>query len=258
MGALCKKLAIVYGVLGGLGTLYLAYYLGAPLKYYGIKSERNWGITLAVFFGMGFAVAIGTAMLYTIGEIHDKLTSLYYRDKISFSEAESKGLAEIGRAAEEKKILSKGGWKCPKCDRLNYSYVMSCACGVKKDAKSSNTPDSYEKKSAQNNQFAKVQESEVTEVCNNPTVIEPEQAVSGPSYFDRVLEIDGLSNIDKQILKVLHKCESTNIMGIAKELPHNIDQSEIMRSINILAYNNLIKCADGYYSLGFDENGILS
>ena len=42
-------------------------------------------------------------------------------------------LGSLEKEAEEKDILSNGGWKCPKCGNVNLSYTNTCKCGAKKD-----------------------------------------------------------------------------------------------------------------------------
>ena len=48
------------------------------------------------------------------------------------AEVEDTYLWEKDAAEEEKReqeILSKGGWRCPKCNQVNASYVTTCVCG---------------------------------------------------------------------------------------------------------------------------------
>ncbi|MBO7732814.1 MAG: hypothetical protein J6S67_09685 [Methanobrevibacter sp.] len=42
-------------------------------------------------------------------------------------------LGSLEKEAEEKDILSNGGWKCPKCGNVNRSYTNTCKCGAKKE-----------------------------------------------------------------------------------------------------------------------------
>ena len=41
-------------------------------------------------------------------------------------------LGSLEKEAEEKDILSNGGWKCPKCGNVNRSYTNTCKCGAVK------------------------------------------------------------------------------------------------------------------------------
>lgn len=38
-------------------------------------------------------------------------------------------LSAASQEANDKKVISSGGWKCSKCGRVNPSYTGTCACG---------------------------------------------------------------------------------------------------------------------------------
>ena len=133
LGSLCKKLATIYGFLGAIGTIILAVKFGkvADIGWSGVDYERDWGLTLTIFFASGLSVAIVTVALYTLGEIHDKLVGLKYL----FEDANKpSALQEGAKEAEDRKILENGGWKCPDCGKIHRGYETSCTCGRSKNS----------------------------------------------------------------------------------------------------------------------------
>lgn len=43
-------------------------------------------------------------------------------------------------------LLSNGGWKCPKCGRVNAGYTYTCVCGMNKNETTSFSPKKDEQK----------------------------------------------------------------------------------------------------------------
>lgn len=135
MGNVCKTLAIVYGVIGAIGTIIVSIIFGktASIEMYSIDYERNWLLTIAIFLGVGLTVAMVTAALYTLGEIYDRVYSSSFSENSSISAETARGLAALGKEEEEKEMLASGGWKCPApCNKVHPSYETSCLCGKSK------------------------------------------------------------------------------------------------------------------------------
>ena len=133
MGNTCKLLSKVFGVLGAIGTIVVAYFGGRTANLYSMRYdyyERNWPLTIGIFIGTGLGVAIISVALYTLGEIYDKVYSMSFNGVGSISESTAKGLEYLGQQAEEERLLKNGGWKCPNCGKINNSYETTCKCGT--------------------------------------------------------------------------------------------------------------------------------
>lgn len=154
IGGFCKKLAWVYGVLGFIASIALAYKYGVTSKllnedydykrlYDDIKNntvyERDWGSTIVIFFVVMISVLVVSVGLYTIGEIYDWLMALIkgYNER---NEAQEKNMNTLmasmasGKKIEEnvntsEEVIPFGGWKCPKCGKAHQGYEDDCSCG---------------------------------------------------------------------------------------------------------------------------------
>ena len=135
-GGLCKLLAIIYGILGSIGSIVMANILGKSAEYDFVKremvSERNWPLTIAIFVGTLLVVAMISVGLYTIGEIYDRVYSNAFTANGAISEKTAEGLAVLAEQAETERTLDAGGWRCPDCNKVNPSYVTTCMCGRSK------------------------------------------------------------------------------------------------------------------------------
>ena len=137
MGENCKTLAIIYAIIGTISSFFMAFLYGRRATgSYGshVFYERSWLLTIIIFVAVMFLVSMVSVALYTIGEIYDKVCGLSYSGNTSsISDKAVKGLEQLGDEAEEKSVLSNGGWKCPDCGRLHRSYETSCICGKSKE-----------------------------------------------------------------------------------------------------------------------------
>ena len=105
MGNTCKLLSKIYGVLGTIGTIVIAYFGGRTANLYSMRYdyyERNWPLTIGIVIGMGLGVAIIVVVLYTLGEIYNKVCNMSFSGAGSISENASKGLGQ--QAKEESPV----------------------------------------------------------------------------------------------------------------------------------------------------------
>lgn len=107
---MCKRLAIVFWIVGGLASIWIGKGLEYKDKYYG-ELRYNWGALLASLLG----VFIFGMLFWIIGRIEDKMAE------------RNEYLRRLTVAVEEN---LKGGWVCPECNTRNKSGAMTCcACG---------------------------------------------------------------------------------------------------------------------------------
>ena len=126
MKKICSVLATLTLILGFAGALILAKNFGASGNIY--TPNRNWGVTLGIFFGTFFPTIILSVILFAISEILENQEIIMASNK----QVSPTLLGSLEKEAEEKDILSNGGWKCPKCGNVNRSYTNTCKCGAKK------------------------------------------------------------------------------------------------------------------------------
>lgn len=107
----CNVLAFIVGLLGLVGSIWLAFNRGG-----------NW-FNASLWFILGcLSTTLVTVIFMGIAEILEKLENLGYK------------MGEISKTVNEIKDSSsediEDKWKCPKCGRLNENYTGSCACGA--------------------------------------------------------------------------------------------------------------------------------
>lgn len=62
-------------------------------------------------------------------------------------------LSAASQEANDKKVISNGGWKCSKCGRVNPSYTGTCACGGSKyETEAKEKADAEEAKARENSE----------------------------------------------------------------------------------------------------------
>lgn len=127
MGNQCRILAIIYMILGVISSIILAISLGitAEMGKYSVQFERNWVLTLAIFVGGVFTSYIVYVIMMTLADTHDTVSQILFK-------VGNIPTSSIGYASEEDIFLANGGWKCPDCQKLNYSYETTCRCGKSK------------------------------------------------------------------------------------------------------------------------------
>lgn len=126
MKNICKYLSYAVLALGTIGSIVMAKTYGVVLKPAKLTSitERSWPLTIGIFIGCMFSVSVLFVILRALYEILEKLESLEYNTEKQ-SQPDS-ALSAAAKEVEEKQILSKGGWKCPDCGKINYSYFSRC------------------------------------------------------------------------------------------------------------------------------------
>lgn len=153
LGSFCKKMACVFGIVGFISSIFLAFKYGVTLKllkddydynriYDDIKNksvyERDFGKTIIIFLLAMLVVLVISIGLYTIGEIYDWLMALIkgYNERNETQEKNMNTLIANMKAekkAEENKntedVVPFGGWKCPKCGKAHQGYEEECSCG---------------------------------------------------------------------------------------------------------------------------------
>lgn len=139
MGENCKTLAVIYAILGVIASFFMAFVYGRRVVGTSTYSSQiyyksSWLLTIVIFVAVIFFVSMVSVALYTIGDIYDKVCALSYNgNSLTMSKDATKGLEQLGKEAEEKQVLGKGGWKCPDCGRIHRSYETSCVCGRSKE-----------------------------------------------------------------------------------------------------------------------------
>ncbi len=89
-----------------------------------------------IFFFIEIAITKATRPLEN--KIEEKLTDAFGKPKaVSKSTGEETPLERIAReenakeqAANERKLLESGGWRCAKCGKVNVSSIGFCSCGI--------------------------------------------------------------------------------------------------------------------------------
>lgn len=107
----CNGLAVIVGLLGFIGSIWLAFNLGG-----------NWFKAILCFILGCLLTAMVTVIFMGIAEILEKLEDLGYK------------MGEIRKTVNEMRDsnseIPEDKWKCSKCGRLNENYTGSCACGA--------------------------------------------------------------------------------------------------------------------------------
>lgn len=132
MRSACKTLGIIYLILGVIGSFAIASSNGVTVSYNtysGITEERSLLLTVAWFVSGILITAIGTVILYALGEILENQESLMWR----MSEIEGKLYAMEKKEKKPNAIANGDSWKCPKCGRVNANHTGTCACGQKRE-----------------------------------------------------------------------------------------------------------------------------
>lgn len=127
----CITLGVIVLIVGIVGSIGLAWFNGVTIEttsYFGVRKERSVILTLAWLIGGLFSTAIGTVILFSIGEILERLENVGE----SIQDLDSKINSINSKNNENDEILYNNSWKCPKCGRVNHNYTGTCACGYSK------------------------------------------------------------------------------------------------------------------------------
>ena len=114
MGRLCRIIGLFIGIS-----------VGAFLLFVGGVSQNPVLSTILGLYGT-LSLIVDAVVIYTIGDIYEKVkqnqTHLYdIADEIKRPKYNE---------LKESSVLGNGGWKCPNCGNLHYSYETTCSCGM--------------------------------------------------------------------------------------------------------------------------------
>lgn len=138
-------------ILGGLIAIIVAFNVGrTDVGFYTTRYERNWGVTLAVFFAILASSVFSGSLLIAVSEVLEGLevisnntanlgidiqgnptTGSYTSTGFNSAEAINKLSAVAGGKSYQN--VSAGGWVCPDCGKANRSFDQTCSsCGAEK------------------------------------------------------------------------------------------------------------------------------
>lgn len=126
MKNICKYLSYAVLGLGAVGSIIMAKTYGVTIKPAKLVdiTERSWPLTIAIFIASMFSVIVLFAILKALSEILEKMETLEY-NSAKQSKPETT-LSAAARETEESQLLSKGGWRCLACGKVNISYFSHC------------------------------------------------------------------------------------------------------------------------------------
>ncbi|MEE3355052.1 MAG: hypothetical protein VZR32_01795 [Candidatus Weimeria sp.] len=119
-------------VLGLIGSFMLASKFGITYRTEDVilGSERNVGLTIAIFIGCMFEVCITSFILLGISSVLENQYS-----KAAGNQQRSTMLSKLADEVSEKErkdAIINSGWRCPNCGRKNASSIKVCLCGQEK------------------------------------------------------------------------------------------------------------------------------
>lgn len=134
----CRVVAVVILVFGIIGSFFIAYSYGVTFpdsgssyKLYAASPERDWAVTIGIFFGGIVSVCIISSLLLAVARIIENQENIYYCLKqIERGMGTQKGKNVTSMNSED--TPPSGFWKCSKCGIVNANYVGTCACGESK------------------------------------------------------------------------------------------------------------------------------
>lgn len=122
MQKMLRALAYIDLILGTIGSIVLAKDLGrtADIFLSSVYYERDWTLTICIFFAGLFGVLVLFAILFSVAEILDAQERLMARLMENKSSMQT--------------LLEKADdfWICPSCGTHNSNKVGTCRCGTKK------------------------------------------------------------------------------------------------------------------------------
>ena len=161
-----------------------------------------------IFFFIEIAITKATRPLEN--KIEEKLTDAFGKPKaVSKSTGEETALERIAReenakeqAANERKLLESGGWRCAKCGKVNVSSIGFCSCGISRGE--SRKMDEERKKQREEMQAstATAPVASVTNTASKPVATVP---VNSAAIGINIAEYD-LSVLDEEIEGNKWKC----------------------------------------------------
>lgn len=137
-------------ILGALLATIVAFNVGrTDVGYYVTRYERNWGVTLIIFFAILGSSVFSGSLLIAVSEVLEGLevisnntanlgidvqgnptTGAYTSTGFNSAEAINK----LSAVADGKRYqnVSEGRWKCPRCGEIWSDSDTFCTCGCEK------------------------------------------------------------------------------------------------------------------------------
>lgn len=114
MEQFCKTLGYIIYILGTIGSFMVAKSVGDIIR------GNSFILIALVFISFEFAVVVQGTMMVCLGEILSYVQSLKVYTEVA---------VENSNGRQDEKLLTKGGWKCSKCGKVNPQYTGTCSCG---------------------------------------------------------------------------------------------------------------------------------
>ena len=161
-----------------------------------------------IFFFIEIAITKATRPLEN--KIEEKLTDAFGKPKaVSKSTGEETPLERIAReenakeqAANERKLLESGGWRCAKCGKVNVSSIGFCSCGISRGESKKMDEERKKQREEMQASTATAPVASVTNTASKPVATVP---VNSAAIGINIAEYD-LSVLDEEIEGNKWKC----------------------------------------------------
>ena len=161
-----------------------------------------------IFFFIEIAITKATRPLEN--KIEEKLTDAFGKPKaVSKSTGEETPLERIAReenakeqAANERKLLESGGWRCAKCGKVNVSSIGFCSCGISRGESKKMDEERKKQREEMQASTATAPVASVTNTASKPVATVP---MNSAAIGINIAEYD-LSVLDEEIEGNKWKC----------------------------------------------------
>ena len=161
-----------------------------------------------IFFFIEIAITKATRPLEN--KIEEKLTDAFGKPKaVSKSTGEETPLERIAReenakeqAANERKLLESGGWRCAKCGKVNVSSIGFCSCGISRGESKQMDEERKKQREEMQASTATAPVASVTNTASKPVATVP---MNSAAIGINIAEYD-LSVLDEEIEGNKWKC----------------------------------------------------
>ena len=169
-----------------------------------------------IFFFIEIAITKATRPLEN--KIEEKLTDAFGKPKaVSKSTGEETPLERIAReenakeqAANERKLLESGGWRCAKCGKVNVSSIGFCSCGISRGESKQMDEERKKQREEMQASTATAPVASVTNTASKPVATAPNTSAVLPSVNSAAIGINiaeyDLSVLDEEIEGNKWKC----------------------------------------------------
>ena len=169
-----------------------------------------------IFFFIEIAITKATRPLEN--KIEEKLTDAFGKPKaVSKSTGEETPLERIAReenakeqAANERKLLESGGWRCAKCGKVNVSSIGFCSCGISRGESKKMDEERKKQREEMQASTATAPVASVTNTASKPVATAPNTSAVLPSVNSAAIGINiaeyDLSVLDEEIEGNKWKC----------------------------------------------------